>query len=145
MISADPQPQRFEVYNLLKGGRGFFLKDAKFIYKINRQGGFYDQFGNYYDKYGDSAPDPTNGEPTDDESSIYSFSSSEQEQSEEDDYAEYASDPIYLKVNKLVRSEYSEDDSQSYSESEDQDFEKIVNKEKETEKTDDKDEKRLEK
>ena len=65
------QPERFTNYLMLDGGRGFHLKTG-YIFKINRLGGFYDEYGNYYDSLGKPATDPSNGEPTDDENSIYS-------------------------------------------------------------------------
>ena len=37
-----PQPERFEVYNLLADGKSFTIKDSKFVFKLDQHGGWKD-------------------------------------------------------------------------------------------------------
>ena len=52
-INAGQQPERFQVYQEVEDGSGFYLKDCDFFFEYDKHGGWRDEYGNYYDKNGD--------------------------------------------------------------------------------------------
>ncbi len=46
-----PQPDRFKEYDEAEDGSGFFLPDGTF-FEFDKFGGWFDEFGNYYNKDG---------------------------------------------------------------------------------------------
>jgi len=55
------QPERFAEYEEAKDGSGFFLSNGEF-YRYEKDGGFFDKFGNYYNAEGQPGPIPDRDE-----------------------------------------------------------------------------------
>lgn len=54
-----PDPTRFEVYDEVDDGSGFYLPNGgEFFYQFDKFGGWFDEFGNYYDCNGQPAEAP---------------------------------------------------------------------------------------
>lgn len=49
------QPERFEVFELLPDQRSFTIKDTNYIFHLDKYGGWFDEYGNYYNQ--DAEPD----------------------------------------------------------------------------------------
>jgi hypothetical protein len=43
-----PQPQRFDRFVELKDGSGFTIPGCSFVFKFDRHGGWFDEYGNYF-------------------------------------------------------------------------------------------------
>jgi len=43
-----PNPQRFEVFTELPSGKGFRIKNSRYIYLFDKNRGWYDEYNNYY-------------------------------------------------------------------------------------------------
>ena len=80
-----PHPERFEVYTVLPGGKGFTIPNCKFVFKLDRYNGWKDEYGHYYNSNGDPDFEPEDGELTPSEGSV-------DEGPHYDDYDEYAPD-----------------------------------------------------
>ena len=48
-----PVTNRFEVYKLLPDGRSFTIPNCKFIFKLDRFGGWRDEHGQYFNEVGE--------------------------------------------------------------------------------------------
>jgi len=55
------KPELFEEFDVAKDNSGFFLDNGDF-YKFEKEGGWYDKYGNYYNSDGQPAPIPDNDE-----------------------------------------------------------------------------------
>jgi hypothetical protein len=44
------QPERFEVFELLPDQRSFTIKDTNYIFHLDKYGGWFDEYGNYYNQ-----------------------------------------------------------------------------------------------
>jgi hypothetical protein len=72
-VNPGHKPSRFEVFTESKDGKTFTIKDTDHIFKFDRFGGWFDEYGNYYNADG-SASDPPSD---DDEHSDRSYSNGE--------------------------------------------------------------------
>ena len=51
-------PNRFEVYTELPDGKGFTIPNCKFVFKLDRFGGWKDEFGQYFNQDGEKDEQP---------------------------------------------------------------------------------------
>ena len=83
MDISKPQPQRFDTYTLLPGGKSFTIKDCKFVFKLDKYGGWRDQNGHYYNSNGEPDFQPEDAEILSD------YDSGEDDNQPIDDYDQY--------------------------------------------------------
>ena len=55
-------PARFETYELLSDGTGFTLKGNPHVFKLDKNGGWFDEFGNYYNADGSASEPPSDSD-----------------------------------------------------------------------------------
>ena len=72
MDPTKPNPERFSVYTMLPDGKGFTIKGCKFIFKLDRHGGWRDEYGNYYNANGEPDFEPEDAQLTPSEGSLHS-------------------------------------------------------------------------
>ena len=60
MEQKGPQPERFKEYTEAEDGSGFYLDDNPHFFAFHAKGGWFDEFGNYYDSDGIPRSPPGN-------------------------------------------------------------------------------------
>lgn len=62
------KPERFETYISLPGGKGFKIKGNDHVFKFDSHGGWFDEYGNYYNYNGEASDPPSDEESYSDRS-----------------------------------------------------------------------------
>ena len=58
MENREPQQDRFKEYTEAEDGSGFYLDDNPHFFAFDEFGGWFEEYGNYYNSEGKSAPPP---------------------------------------------------------------------------------------
>lgn len=53
------QSERFQVFNYLPNQRAFTIKGTNYVFHIDRYGGWFDEYGNYYNENAEPGEPPS--------------------------------------------------------------------------------------